>query len=170
MRTSKWSWVNNSELILYFIHTALLFLLMGSTEMKRFPQTYLSYELDSLKKAYAAMGWGALEVQALLWRCEWLGKSDCVTSVLSLTKETKIPAPVILNLAGKCRVLSIYIVNPKKLLWLWLEPTAPGYLQIQDRNTVFVFKAVCSAGVNPRMPPNPISWSTEIHPVNPFSP
>lgn len=80
--------------------------------MKRFPQTYLSYELDSLKKAYTAMGPGALEAQASLWRCEWLGKSDCVTFVLSLTKQTKIPAPVILSLAGKCQVLSIHIVNP----------------------------------------------------------
>lgn len=73
MRTSKWSWVNNSELILYFIYTALLFLLMGSTEMKRFPQTYLSYELDSFKKAYTAMGPEALEAQASLWRLSGWG-------------------------------------------------------------------------------------------------
>lgn len=33
--------------------------------------------------------------QTPLWRGEWLGKSDCVRSALSLTK---IPAPIILNL------------------------------------------------------------------------
>lgn len=114
MRTNKWSWVNNSEWIIYFIYLALLFLLMGSTEVKRFPQTYLLYELGSLKKAYTTARPGALEAQASLWRCDWLGKSDCITSVLSLTKQTKIPAAVILNLTDKCQVLSVFIVNPKK--------------------------------------------------------
>lgn len=35
--------------------------------MKRFPQSYLSYELDSLKKAQPAMGPGALEAQVKGW-------------------------------------------------------------------------------------------------------
>lgn len=42
------------------------FFLMGSMEVKGFPQIYLSYELDSLKKAYTAAGPRALEAQASL--------------------------------------------------------------------------------------------------------
>lgn len=51
---------------LFHIFGPTFFLLMGSMEVKRFPQTYLSYELDSLKKAYLTAGPGALETQASL--------------------------------------------------------------------------------------------------------
>lgn len=112
MRTNKCSWVNNSEWIIYFIYLALLFLLMGSTEVKKFPQICLSYELGSLKKAYTTAGPGALEAQTTSWRGEWLGKSGCVRSALSLTK---IPAPIILNLMINAKYYPYLLSALKKL-------------------------------------------------------
>lgn len=119
-------------------------------EVKRFPQTYMSYKFDSWKKAYTAGVPGALETQASLWRCEWLGKSDSVTSVLSLAKQPKIPAPVILNLADKCLVLSVFILKPKETSgcdWSLLLQSICKYV-----TDMFVLKTVYTDGVNPSMP------------------